>query len=306
MSYKSLIAGVTLLGLSSLPTAAMDTFTLAGAAVGNPSTVVYKFGGSDYVGVFVRGPADLMYAQVGAFDGSSWTGWAPIGALALKGDPDCVARTTTRIDCVAVGPNNNVYWASYNSSSNAWTGWATLGGFATSDPSIVRTKDSSTKIRAFVRGPANHLFMNTLDGGSWSDWQDLDKVVGATLSCVDLFNWGAHCYDSSGGSAVQLTNVTQTTGAAMIEDDIGGAVAGKVSAVSTGSGGDDLSVFVRGPGNKLWVKHWDGAWNDWTALEPTLASAPGCAMKKTGGDLWCATVTGGGAVKVYLLDSSEY
>lgn len=287
------------------PALAVDTFDLGGAAKGNPSSVVYKFAGEDHVAVFVRGPADMMYAQVGTMDGSTWTGWANIGTLALKGDPDCVARTTSRIDCVGVGPSNNVYWTSYNAANNSWSGWATLGGFATSDPSIIRTNDGSTQLRVFVRGPANHLFMNTLDGGSWSDWQDLDKVTGATLSCVDLFNWGAHCYDSSGGSAVQLTNVTEETGAGIVLDDIGGAVNGKVSAISTGSDGDVLRVFVRGPGNKLWVKTWDASWDDWQQLDASMNSAPGCAMKKAGGDLWCASVSGG-AVKMHLLDDSEF
>jgi hypothetical protein len=302
-----LAAALTALVLvTASPALAIDNFDLGGAAKGNPSSVVYKFAGQDHVAVFVRGPADMMYAQVGTMDGSDWTGWANIGTLALKGDPDCVARTTTRIDCVGVGPSNQVYWTSYNATSNSWSGWTTLGGFATSDPSIVRTNDGSTQLRVFVRGPSNHLFMNTLDGGSWSDWQDLDKVTGEKLSCVDLFNWGAHCYDSSGGSALQLTNVTETTGAAMIEDDIGGAVNGKVSAISTGSDGDVLRVFVRGPGNRLWVKTWDGAWTDWEQLAAILGSAPGCAMKKSGGDLWCASVGGGGKVKMTLLDSSEF
>ncbi|MEQ1769770.1 MAG: hypothetical protein ABL879_08000 [Devosia sp.] len=306
MSLKSLLCGLAALAIGALPASAMDSFNLGGAAKGNPSSVVYKFGGSDYVAVFVRGPADLMYAQVGSWDGGTWTGWAPIGTLALKGDPDCVARSNTRIDCVGVGPSNEVYWTTYDSAANTWTGWATLGGFATSDPSIVKTNDGATKLGVFVRGPANHLFMNTLESGSWTDWQDLDKVVGDKLSCVDLFNWGAHCYDSSGGSAVQLTNVTMTAGPALTTDDIGGAVNGKVSGISTGSGGDELRVFVRGPGNKLWVKTWDGDWGDWDQLGASMTSAPGCAMKKTGGDLWCATVGAGGAVKMYLLDDSEY
>lgn len=301
----ALLAVATSLALAA-PAFAVDTFNLGGAAKGNPSSVVYKFAGEDHVAVFVRGPADMMYAQVGTMDGTDWTGWANIGTLALKGDPDCVARSSSRIDCVGVGPSNNIYWTSYNANANSWTGWASLGGFATSDPSIVRTNDGGTQLRVFVRGPANHLFMNTLEGGGWSDWQDLDKVTGSQLSCADLFNWGAHCYDSSGGSAVQLTNVTQTTGPAMIEDDIGGAVSGKVSALSTGPDGDVLHVFVRGPGDKLWVKTWDGSWADWEALDATMKSAPGCAMKKAGGDLWCASVGPSGKVTMSLIGASEF
>ncbi|MGV3492096.1 MAG: hypothetical protein ACO1OG_12335 [Devosia sp.] len=304
MKFAALVAAAAF--TLATPAFAVDTFDLGGAAKGNPSSVVYKFGGEDHVAVFVRGPADMMYAQVGTMDGSDWTGWANIGTLALKGDPDCVARTSSRIDCVAVGPSNQVYWTSYNASNNSWTGWATLGGLATSDPSIVRTNNGSTQLRVFVRGPANHLFMNTMEGGGWSDWQDLGKSVGEKISCVDLFNWGAHCYDSTGGSAVQLTNVTETVGPAIVLDDIGGAVNGKVSGISTGGDGDVLRVFVRGPGNKLWVKTWDGGWDDWNQLDASMNSAPGCAMKKAGGDLWCASVTGGGAVKMHLIYDGEY
>jgi len=305
MKLAALFTAAALVAAS--PAVAFDSFNLGGAAKGNPSTVVYKFGGQDHVAVFVRGPSDLMYAQVGKMNGTGWTGWAPIGTLAMKGDPDCVARTTTRIDCVAVGPSNNLYWTSYNANANSWTGWANLGGLATSDPSVVRTNDGNTQLRIFVRGPANHLFMNTLDSGAWTDWQDLGITTGAQISCTDLFNWGAHCYDSSGGSAVQLTNVTVDTGASIVQDDLGGAVNGKVSALATGSEGDELRVFVRGPGNHLWMKMWDGGWSDWADIGAPITSAPGCAMKKAGGDLWCASVaSGGGAVTMHLIDNSEF
>ena len=57
MAFKSLVAGCAALMLSALPALAVDTFNLGGAAIGNPSSVVYKFGGVDHVAVFVRGPA---------------------------------------------------------------------------------------------------------------------------------------------------------------------------------------------------------------------------------------------------------
>lgn len=304
MKFAALVTAAAL--AFTAPAIAADTFDLGGAAKGNPSSVIYKFGGQDHVAVFVRGPGDLMFAQVGTMDGGTWTGWAPIGTQALKGDPDCVARTSSRIDCVGVSTNNEVFWTSYNATNNSWSGWTSLGGFATSDPSVIRTNDGNTQLRVFVRGPGNSLFMNTLDSGAWSDWQDLGKTTGTALSCVDLFNWGAHCYDSSGGSAVQLTNVTQTTGPAIVIDDIGGAVNGKVSAVSTGADGDVLRVFVRGPGNKLWVKNWDASWADWEQLDATMNSAPGCALKKAEGDLWCASVGAGGKVTMNLIYEGEY
>lgn len=285
------------------PVAAADTFDLGGAPKGNPTAVVYKFLGQFHVAAFVRGPLDLMYAQVGTMDGGTWTPWVPIGDLKLKGDPDCVARNEVVIDCVAVGPNNAIYWTSYASATNSWSGWASLGGFATSDPSVVRTVDGGEQLRVFVRGPANHLFLNTLDGG-WSDWQDLDIVVGDKLGCVDFLKWGAHCYDSTGGSAVQLTNVTEMTGSDIIVDDVGGAVSGKVGAVSTGANGDLLRLFVRGPGNKLWANTWDEGWSDWYQIGATMKSAPSCASKKTGGDVWCASISSG-KVLMTLVDSSE-
>lgn len=286
------------------PVTAADTFDLGGAPKGNPSAVVYKFLGQYHVAAFVRGPMDLMYAQVGTMDGGTWTPWVPIGDLALKGDPDCVARNENRIDCVAVGPSNAVYWTTYSATNGQWTGWATLGGLATSDPSAVRTINGGEQLRVFVRGPANHLFMNTLDGGNWSDWQNLDVVVGETLSCVDLFKWGAHCYDSTGGSAVQLTNVTEKTGGDIIVDDVGGAVKGTVGAVTVGANGDMLRLFVRGPGDKLWANTWDEGWSDWYQIDTTVKSAPSCAQKKTGGDLWCASIRNN-KVLMTLVDSDE-
>ncbi len=147
-----------------------------------------------------------------------------------------------------------------------WSGWADAGRLRHLGPERKRTGDGGTQLRVLVRGPANHLFMNTLDERRAGPTGKIStRSPSAAIACVDLFNWGAHCYDSSGGSAVQLTNVTEETGAGMVLDDIGGAVNGKVSAVSTGADGDELRVFVRGPGNKLWVKTWDTSWDDWSS-----------------------------------------
>jgi len=302
----TLLFAAAALACTALPGLAAESFDLGGAAKGNPSTVAYKFAGEDVVAVFVRGPGDLMYAQVGDSGGESWTGWAPIGKQALKGDPSCVARTSSRIDCVGVSAGNKVYWTSYDAKANKWTGWASLGGFATSDPSIIRTSEGGpAQLRIFVRGPANHLFMNTMAGGAWSDWQDREGVTGTALSCTDMFVSGAHCYDSTGGSAQQLTDVTHNKGSDVVVENLDGAVTGKVSAVASGADGDLLRVFVHGPGNKLWVKTWDSDWSDWAMLPVAMTSAPGCATPKSGYGTWCATVKPSGAVTMTLLDDSD-
>jgi hypothetical protein len=157
----------------------------------------------------------------------------------------------------------------------------------------------------FVRGPGNHLFLNTLDGGNWSNWQDLDIAVGKELSCVDQFKWGAHCFDSSGGSAMYYANLTEKTGNDIPVADIGGIVSGKVSAIAEGADGDVLHAFVRGPGDKIWVNTWDADWSGWAQLNDTVKSAPACAMKKTGGDLWCASIRNS-KVLMTLIDDSEF
>jgi hypothetical protein len=230
----------------------------------------------------------------------------PIGKQALKGSPSCVARTLSRIDCVAVSANNNVFWTTYDAKKNAWTGWSNLGGYATSDPSAIRTLEGGVAtLRVFVRGPANHLFMNSLEGGAWTDWQDLDGTVGDQLACTDMFLSGAHCYDSSKGSALQLSDITNTTGNDVKVEDLGGIISGKVAPVATGSKGNKLFVFVNGPGKRLWVKSWTGAWSDWTQLAATVVSAPACAVSKSGDAFWCADVEGNGSVKMVRIAADE-
>ncbi|MEQ1901029.1 MAG: hypothetical protein ABL866_09880 [Devosia sp.] len=303
MSFKHLVAAAAILTLDILPAAAVDSFDLGGAATGSPATVAYKFAGKDAVAVFVRGPGGLMYAQVGTGDGGTWTGWAPIGALVLTSSPSCTARSATRIDCAAVGPGNNVYWTSYDAKANKWTGWANLGGAASSDPSVIRTSEGGkTQLRIFVRGPLNHLFINTLEDGNWSDWQDVGGVIGPALACVKVFKLGAHCYDTTATGVRQLADVTHKTGVDIAIEDLGGAVTGKASAVNTTNA---VRVFVMGPGHKLWVKTWEGGWSDWSQTPASQNSAPGCAMDSTGTQAWCASIGPAGAVTMNLLDESE-
>ena len=72
MNLKTLIVAVAGLAALVMPAAA-ESFDLGGAAKGTPSVVSYKFAGQPAVAVFVRGPADLMYAQVGSSNGATWT-----------------------------------------------------------------------------------------------------------------------------------------------------------------------------------------------------------------------------------------
>ena len=294
------------LALGSTGALALDTFDLGGAAKGDPSVVWYEFGGDDYVAVFVRGPADLMYANVGSANGDTWTGWAAIGNEPLKSSPSCVATYDTLIDCVGVGASNAVMHISYDADDPSWSNWESLGGFATSAPSAVRTKeDGETLLRIFVRGPADHLFMNTFDGDGWTSWEDLDVAIGGDPGCTDILVFGAHCYDTSAGKAEQYSDLTRESGAGIFVDDLGGIITDKASAVTTGNSGKTLRVFVNGPGSRLWFKKWNNTWQDWVQLPVAIGSAPGCAIKKSGGDAWCASVQGDGTVQAILIDASE-
>jgi hypothetical protein len=284
---------------------ALDTFNLGGAAKGDPSAVWYRFAGDDYVAVFVRGPGDLMYANVGSESGDTWTGWAAIGTEALKGSPSCVATYPDQIDCFAVGASNAVRHITYDADAHEWSTWENIGGFATTDPSAVRTiEDGDEILRVFVRGPADKLFVNSFDGG-WTDWQDLDVTFGGNPGCTDILVFGAHCYDTSGGSADQYSDLTRETGASIFVDHLGGAIEKKASGVATGNAGNTLRIFVHGPGHRLWFKKWNGGWQDWKQLAVTVNSAPGCTIKKSGGDAWCASVESDGTVKMILIDNSE-
>jgi len=308
--FKSILgaAALTSMMLGGAAVAA-ETYDLGGAALGVPSVVWYKPAGNDAVAVFVRGKDGHMYAQVGDGEGSGWTGWAPIGDLMLKSDPACVATSGTVIDCVAMGPNNNIFHARHNAKAFTWSKWENLGGAGAAAPGIARTvsEDGDVMLDVFVEGPGGRLFLNAFDGDEWSDWQNLSVKVGGAVACTDILVVGAHCYDTSGGSAVQLSDLTRNTGSDVLIADLGGQVNGKAAPVVSGKKGNHLHVFVNGPGKRLWVKSWDGQFSDWTQLPVAIGSgAPGCGVKKSGGDVWCAVVAGGnGGVEAIRIGADE-
>src|SRR5260370_1303924 len=106
-----------------------------------------------------------------------------------------------------------------------------LGGSAKGVPSTVAYEfQGEEAFGVFVRGPQNHVFMNSLIGSKWTDWKDLQGVVDGEISCARVFKLGAHCYDSSGKGVLQLMDVTHKTGKDVVTQNLGGAVSGKVSA----------------------------------------------------------------------------
>jgi len=302
---KPTLVALAALLVTASSASAVDTYNLGGSAKGDPSTVWYKFGGKDVVAVFVRGTDGHLYAQVGDAEGNNWTGWAPIGSEILKTDPACVATSTSLIDCVAVGKNNNVFHVRYNAKKHEWSPWENIGGFATGEPGVARTSaGGATKLNVFVSGPDNLLFINSYDG-KWSDWKSLEVKVGGSVGCTDILVLGAHCYDTNSGSADQYSDLTRTSGSDIFVDHLGGAIEGKVSAVASGMNGDTLRVFVKGPGKRLWFKKWDGIWHEWAEIPVTVGSAPGCAIRKGGGDAWCASVENDSTVKMIRIGEGE-
>ncbi len=303
--FAAAFTAVTTAGIAGA--GAIETYELGGSALGTPSVVWYKPGGSDAVAVFVRGTDGHMYAQVGDGQGAGWTGWAPIGDLLLKSDPACVATSGSVIDCVAVGPNNNVFHIRHNAKSFTWSEWENLGGFATGAPGIARTlaDNSAIMLNVFVSGPESLLFLNAFDGDSWSDWQNLEVKVGGTVTCTNILVVGAHCYDTSSGSPVQYSDVTRTSGSDILVADWQGQIAGTVSPVVTGKAADTLYLFGNGPGKRLWVKSWHGDFSEWKNLSVAIAnSSPGCALRAVGGNVWCGIIEDN-AVKMIMVEAND-
>lgn len=298
MKLTGLFLAFAVLAATIAPAAAIDEFQLGGLAQGSPSTVSYKFAGKPAIAVFVRGPANLIYAKVTADNGANWVDWTPISTVGMKGDPSCVARTADFIDCTARGTNNSVWWTVFDVKKVKWTGWLDLGGVAKSDPSIVATKENNkTQVRIFMRGDGNHLFMNTLSGGQWSDWEDLDGTIGGRFSCAAVANLGAHCYDSSKGNVQQVMDITHQTGSDVVVEDLGGDISGKVSAVWAGN---EMHLFARGSNDALWLNDWSGSWSGWSETEQVIGSTPGCAIDGAG-TAWCASVNKDGSVMMNRL-----
>ncbi len=255
---------------------AVETVDLGGSAKGQPSAVWYQFQGADYVAAFVRGTDGHLFANVGNPANGDWTGWAQIGEELLKGSPSCVATTTQLIDCVAVGANNAVMHVRYNSKLHQWSDWESLGGYATSDPSAVRTSvDGGTVLNIFVRGPNDLLFWNEFKDGGWSDWQDLDITVGNQLALQRHLRLPAPIATTLPTAPARPVHRRHLASPpAITTDDIGGAIERQgVGHLATGGKGDMLRIFVNGPGQRLWIKKWKGSWIDWQQLDASTVSS---------------------------------
>ncbi|WP_417309750.1 hypothetical protein [Devosia sp.] len=303
---RSAIIGASLLATAGAASA-IETLNLGGSAKGDPSVVWYQFAGQDVVAAFVRGTDGFMYAQVGDSQGDNWTGWARIGNQAIASSPACTASGPHRIDCVAVGSGNNVFHVRYDAQAHSWSDWSNIGGYATGAPGITSTLEAGERmLSVFVSGPANSLFRKSLEAGSWTDWIDLDLTVTGDVACSDLMGSAAFCYDTGSGSAVQMGDLTHVSGSDVIVANLGGAIKGKASAAPAGGLSQMLHIFVRGPGNTLWVKTWDGAaFSNWRDLGAGLGSAPGCDAQVEFGDIWCASVKPNGTVEMILVSIDE-
>jgi hypothetical protein len=103
-----------------------------------------------------------MYVKV--FNGSSWSGWTPLGGY-LTSDPGAVVLGS---DVYLFGRgSDNAFWL--NQRTGSWSGWQSLGGILNSDPAPVA---DSSSIWLFARG-GSALWYRRLVGGTWSGWAQL-------------------------------------------------------------------------------------------------------------------------------------
>jgi len=269
---------------------------LGGNMQGSPSITSWD---SDRRDVFARGDDNQIYWKF--YNGVSWSNWISLQGSATSA-PDCVSPFPTRIDCVVNGPENTgVFHKSGVLTGNGmlWTDWQPLGGLALSGPTIASIvfSDGHLELQVFVRGPNDSLWTKRNNGTIWGNWIEIpNSTFEGDPDCVYKGMGEIDCVMRTLGDTLMHNSgcCLSTTGAPF--ENLGGNLLSGPTISSWGA--DNLNVAVRGPGNTLWTRVWNGvSWSDWANWddEIQLSSAPDCTAPSPG-NLFCAITDANGNV----------
>ena len=107
------------------------------------------------IDVFVRGTNGGLYETTTANNGTSWSGWIPLGGQLASGTgPAADARGPNSLDVFVQGTDHVLYYTHWN---GAWSAWKSLGGVLTSSPAA--TSPDTSVIDVFV---------SSTNGALWS------------------------------------------------------------------------------------------------------------------------------------------
>jgi hypothetical protein len=127
--------------------------------------------------------------------GGPWSSWEALGGQ-LNSAPSAVAWGCDRIDVVALGTNNAVYWISWT-ATGGWTPWGYIGGEGTSAPAI--SSWAPGRLDVFVRGTNGGLYHAANSGGGWTGFEHLGGQINASsplLAGVAAVSWDTDRIDA--------------------------------------------------------------------------------------------------------------
>ncbi|MFF3784074.1 right-handed parallel beta-helix repeat-containing protein [Streptomyces sp. NPDC001933] len=180
--------------------------SLGGILVDDPGAATDANGN---ITVLVRGTDNQLYQR--AFNGTSWTGWAPLGgpnAGTLAGAP-ALTMTNGRTDVFVRGTDNQLWQRTWTTTSS-WTNWTSLGGILLDSPGAAT--DANGNITVLVRGTDNQLQQRVFDGTSWTEWAALGgRHAGSFVGAPAVTMVNGRTYVFVRGTGNKLWQRTWTT-----------------------------------------------------------------------------------------------
>ena len=219
------------------------------------------------IDVFVRGTNGGLYETTTANNGTSWSGWIPLGGQLASGTgPAADARGPNSLDVFVQGTDHVLYYTHWN---GAWSAWKSLGGVLTSSPAA--TSPSTSVIDVFVSSTNGALWSvnSTNNGTTWNAWKSIGGQLASGTgpaadargpNSLDVFVQGTN-------QVLYYTHWNGTTWSAWTS--LGGVLAAGSSPAATSPGSGQVDISVLGTGNVLWWKITTNSgvtWSGWMSV----------------------------------------
>ena len=160
------------------------------------------------VDVFSRSSVGNKLTQV-TFQGSSLTSgsWGAVNVFPdgeLKGAPAAVSWGAGRIDVLARGTDDRLYWKTFD--DGVWSGWSQVPGLVVASAPAV-TSRGPWNLEVFVKGTDGAVWGSTSNGGGWSPWRSCGGVVTSKpTATIDGSNVLVHARGTDGRLYTTICN----------------------------------------------------------------------------------------------------
>ncbi|KAL8656401.1 MAG: hypothetical protein Q9226_002679 [Calogaya cf. arnoldii] len=173
----------------------------------------------------------------------------------------------SRLDVFQIGNDNIMWHTSGDGNASNWQhSWDSLEGSWTRPATArlpVAVSRASNRLDVFAIGLGDNVYRKTWDGDFWMDgWASLGNTTFSSSPAAVAQN--EHRLDLFGlGDDSSVNHYASNDGDNWILDDLGGSF--NDAPVVTSWANDRMDVFVRGRGNILHHKAYDGGHNGWQA-----------------------------------------